>query len=235
MYVVSELGAASSTGAVSVFARDPSNGTLTHLHALFDGGAHDGEGLVTGLDSPTSVAVSPEGDHVYVAASNGVSTFERNCDSGRLTFLRTHVLAEEATVPTSLALGSEGQSAFVTAGGALVAFSRNVSDGVLTRLPGTYSSVEGATKVMLNLSSERVFVSGHQSIGYFQRGMGEDGLTGGGGLVFVRSTALNQAGALSIALSPDEQFALVASGGSVSVHTANCGCATGKYNSQVSY
>jgi DNA-binding beta-propeller fold protein YncE len=59
--------------AVAVFNRNRTTGALTYV-----GMQKDGVGGVDGLDSPRSVAVSPDGDHVYVASweDDAVAVFE---------------------------------------------------------------------------------------------------------------------------------------------------------------
>jgi DNA-binding beta-propeller fold protein YncE len=63
----------SSDHAVAVFARNPTTGTLTWSELV-----KDGVGGVDGLFSARTVAVTPDGDHVYVAASldDAVAAFE---------------------------------------------------------------------------------------------------------------------------------------------------------------
>ena len=65
--------------AVSVFARNVGTGTLTQTQV------HDAT-VVVGLDFPSSLALSPDGAHLYVGSSEGVVTFERDAGTGALTF-----------------------------------------------------------------------------------------------------------------------------------------------------
>jgi len=69
--------------AVAIFSRDPVTGRLTYVEKLRDG--VDG---VEGLNYVQSVAVSPDGAHVYAASSgdDAVAVFTRGAASGRLTF-----------------------------------------------------------------------------------------------------------------------------------------------------
>ena len=70
--------------AVAVFSRDAASGELTFVQVL-----KDGVGGVDGLDWASSVTLSPDGHHVYVAGSldNAVVVFSRNVVSGKLTFV----------------------------------------------------------------------------------------------------------------------------------------------------
>ncbi|MCB0196021.1 MAG: beta-propeller fold lactonase family protein, partial [Anaerolineae bacterium] len=76
--------AGSRDDAVAVFSRDSSSGQLTFVEMLQDG--VDG---VDGLNGASSVTVSGDGKHVYVAGydDNAVSVFSRDSSSGQLTFV----------------------------------------------------------------------------------------------------------------------------------------------------
>ena len=69
---------------VAAFSRNPSSGVLTFVEA-----EEDGVGGVDGLAQASDVAVSPDGDHVYVtgSADDAVATFSRNPSTGALTFV----------------------------------------------------------------------------------------------------------------------------------------------------
>jgi 6-phosphogluconolactonase (cycloisomerase 2 family)/PKD repeat protein len=71
--------------AVAAFSRDTTTGALTLLDVYFDGinGAR-------ALRGASSVTVSPDGQHVYVAASaaNLVGVYSRDPGTGRLTFVQ---------------------------------------------------------------------------------------------------------------------------------------------------
>ena len=68
--------------AVSLFQRQPGGG-ISHVATYFDD-----VGPIEGLDGAAGVAVSPDGDHVYVvgAYANSLVTFRRNPYTGTLTF-----------------------------------------------------------------------------------------------------------------------------------------------------
>lgn len=70
--------------AVAAFARDHVTGALT-----FVGFWQDGQGGVDGIDGASSVAVAPDGGHVYVtgAVEDAMAIFARNDATGALTFL----------------------------------------------------------------------------------------------------------------------------------------------------
>jgi 6-phosphogluconolactonase (cycloisomerase 2 family) len=74
-------------GTVSVFARDAMTGELAFVQAV-----RDGEGGIDSLRAACSVAVSPDGGHVYVASWQGdaLTAFSRQADSGELTYLEAY-------------------------------------------------------------------------------------------------------------------------------------------------
>jgi 6-phosphogluconolactonase (cycloisomerase 2 family) len=78
LYVTSEL-----EGALVVFSRDPSTGLLTWL-----GRVKDGESGIDGMAGARSVAVSPDGRHLYVSGrwEPGPAIFERDQFNGALYF-----------------------------------------------------------------------------------------------------------------------------------------------------
>ena len=80
--------AAAAEGAVAVFHRDASTGTLAFVEAKR--GGVDG---VDGLIGAWSVAVSPDGRHLYVAsfADQAVAAFTRDATTGALTFVEAQV------------------------------------------------------------------------------------------------------------------------------------------------
>ena len=77
--------------AISVFTRNATTGALTFVDVLHEGDVQ-GLGTIDGLDGAESVAVSPDGAHVYVAGFNdgAVAVFARNPATGQLTYMETH-------------------------------------------------------------------------------------------------------------------------------------------------
>jgi 6-phosphogluconolactonase (cycloisomerase 2 family) len=73
--------------AVAVFERNANTGALTFVEMH-----KDGVGGVDGLDVGISVAVSPDGEHVYATGNhdNAMAVFERDGESGALTFVEVH-------------------------------------------------------------------------------------------------------------------------------------------------
>ena len=121
--------------SVVVLDRDPTSGTLT-----FIGRVQDDFESVDGLNGPLSVTVSPDGKHVYVAASleDEVAIFSRNSTSGALTYVGIVKDGvgdvEGLSSPFSVTVSPDGRFVYVTSGGtsqALVMFVRDPSTGNL--------------------------------------------------------------------------------------------------------
>jgi Ca2+-binding RTX toxin-like protein len=112
------------------------------------------DGLESGLESPLSVVVSPEGTHVYMTSRNdaAISTFNRNTSTGALTYVGCLSGEDESTgcVPTTdstsfgdgsgmdglwgLAISGDGASLYATAvdDDAIVRFNRVPSSGAIS-------------------------------------------------------------------------------------------------------
>jgi 6-phosphogluconolactonase (cycloisomerase 2 family) len=105
-----------------------------------------------GLNTPLSVALSPDGKSLYATSENldAVSAFSRNTTTGVLTQLSDEagcVAENSASVPPcadgealgspqSIALSPDGKSLYVASEGsnAVAVFSRNTNTGALTQL-----------------------------------------------------------------------------------------------------
>ncbi|MCK5378703.1 MAG: beta-propeller fold lactonase family protein, partial [Acidobacteria bacterium] len=145
--------------ALSVFTRDQADGTLTFLQVLRDGVAAEG------LDQAMSVAISPDGAHVFVAAVNddSLAVFSRDNDEtsdsyGRLAFIQ--IIADGSTLADktvdglagarSVAIDSNGLRVFVAGehDGALSVFGRVADEtspdfGALNLIETRYDGVDG--------------------------------------------------------------------------------------------
>src|SRR5581483_4911316 len=140
---------ASATGdALASFSRDQATGRLTFLDAK-----HDGKKGVNGLDGAESLAVSPDGAHVYVPGRNddALAVFSRDASSGLLTFVE---MDRDNTAGISGLLGAKavvvsGDGAYVYAAGSLEAavavFARDATTGHLTFVEVQRDGTNGVT------------------------------------------------------------------------------------------
>jgi 6-phosphogluconolactonase (cycloisomerase 2 family) len=120
--------------AVAVFGRDASTGGLSFIEMQTNGA------FVSGLWGALSVAVSPDGKHVYVAGKedDAVTAFERNVNTGQLTYLGT-VWNSDPTVDGldgvfSVSVAPDGKHVYTASyiGDAVAVFERNANTGALT-------------------------------------------------------------------------------------------------------
>src|SRR5262245_56280331 len=153
--------AAFDGSTVAAFSRNSSTGVLTQLSGTAGCVAETGDGVTCadgrGLSGAVSIAVSPDGNHVYVASRNNtVAIFSRNSSTGVLTQLSgtAGCIAENGDGVTcadgvglvglrGITVSPDAKSVYVTArdGSSVAIFSRNTSTGVLTQLGGTAGCV----------------------------------------------------------------------------------------------
>jgi 6-phosphogluconolactonase (cycloisomerase 2 family) len=153
--------AAFDSSTVTTYARNGTTGQLTQLAGTAGCVAEFGDNVNCadgrGLFGAVALAVSPDGNHVYVASrSNTVAAFARNGATGVLTQLSGTggCIAESGDGVTcadgnalvglrGIAISPDGKSVYVTArdGNAVAIFARNATTGVLTQLGGTAGCV----------------------------------------------------------------------------------------------
>jgi DNA-binding beta-propeller fold protein YncE len=220
VYVAGQAG-----NTLAVFFRNPATGELTFWQVLEDG--IDG---VDGLETAISVAVSPDGKHIYVAGyrDNAVAIFEWGT-SGPLPWLYYKGLKQDGVggvdglyEAMSVAVSPDGKHVYVAGSGdhAVAAFARNSANGGLTFVGATVNGVDGveglavAVSVAVSPDGEYVYVASRSSAlavlarddttGSLTFAEAElDGVNGVDGLYF----------AYGVAVSPDSQHVYVASSG----------------------
>ncbi len=116
------------------FSRDGVTGELTFVEALFDGA-----GGVDGLEGVRSLAISPDGAHIYTAASgfpDSIGVFSRDGVTGAPTFVQA--LANGSGGLTGLESGGSvavhpsGSHVFFSGVISVHAFARDAATGMLT-------------------------------------------------------------------------------------------------------
>lgn len=178
--------------AVSIFRRSPSTGALTQARGA--SGCIAGRpipGCATGraLDGPDVIAVSPDGDNVYVGAfiGNAVATLARDASTGALTQPTdaTGCMVNTPTdgcttglalaAPEGLAISADGNNVYIASAvsNALGVLNRNPSTGALTQatdgtgcivnspLAGctTGTQLGGANAVAVSADDDNVYVT----------------------------------------------------------------------------
>jgi DNA-binding beta-propeller fold protein YncE len=171
---------------MAVFSRDPGTGALTFVQALERGV----DGVANDLLGVHVVAVSPDNQHVYVAArrNDSVTVFGRNPDRGTLTFVeRLQSRVGDSPVTNlsgarGLAISPDGQHIYVTsdAHDMLLNFSRDPQTGTLTFIEDFTDNTDGVDGLE-NGWSVAVSPDGHN---VYVAGFDDDSLA-----VFTRDTA----------------------------------------------
>ncbi len=135
--------------ALAVFDRDLVTGALSFVQVLRDGV----EG-VDGLMFASSVAVSPDGGHVYATASDyldaqgdrAVSVFERDRVTGKLRYIQ--VLLRVSLGANSVRVSPEGTRVYVGGpGGGIGVYSRDLATGELTLLQDVVEGGGGVAEI----------------------------------------------------------------------------------------
>jgi 6-phosphogluconolactonase (cycloisomerase 2 family) len=150
--------------ALAAFARDPDSGEVDFLQLVR--GSEGGPLRPEDLASPRSVAVSPDGRHVYAGGTNGVTLFSRDVHSGLLNFV--------AAVP-----GKIVQGLAVSLDGAHVYAATSRDD--FTRGPATGEENSIAVYIRDPLTGQLSFEDAALVLGQFPRSVR---VTGDGGHVY---------------------------------------------------
>ncbi len=200
--------------ALAVFSRDATTDTLTFVEVELDGVGADY------LGGASAVAVSPDSQHVYVAAydDDAITQFTRNPGPGTLDYfleVRDGVdLVDGIDGVTSIAISPDGRHLYATGkvDSAVAVFERDTSNGILKYRTsyrdgqGGVAGIGGASSVLVNDAGNRVLVAGRHSdsVALFRRSpdTGEllfldlfvDGEDGADGLEGVLSLALTADG-----------------------------------------
>lgn len=147
--------------SITVFVRDATTGALTQLSGdanCLSASGTDGCEVARGLNGASTIAISPDGKTVYVAADGGspavdgsVAVFARAPDNGALTQLAGTAGCVSETGnggacsddrgldgATSVAITSDGKYAYVASlfGDSVAVFARDPDTGALIQQPG---------------------------------------------------------------------------------------------------
>ncbi len=209
LYVASEID-----DAVTVFSRDPLQGDLTFVQAVFDGDAG-----VDGLDGAYWIEISRDGQHVYVAGyvDDAVAVFTRHPTTGVLTF---HSVVRDGiggvdglNGANSLAITPDGHHLYAAGriDDAVAVFQRSAATGGLLYLGlvrdgvGGVDGLNGARAVAVSPLGDQVYAVGQfdHALAVFSR----DALSGNLTQVGIHRDGIADvdglAGANGVAVSPN--------------------------------
>jgi 6-phosphogluconolactonase (cycloisomerase 2 family) len=211
---------ASFAGAVEAFVREPS-GVLRFLEGEFDG-----VGGANGLAGASGVAVSPDGDHVYVASSvdDAVAMLTRDAGTGLLEFGAAVFDgmggADGLDGAATIALSPDGAHAYVAAADedAISVLARDAGTGALGFVEaerdgvGAVDGLDAVRAVALSADGAHVYAASDvdDAVVVFAR----NAVTGG--LTFVQALRDGVGGtegldgASGVAVSPDGSHVFVA-------------------------
>jgi 6-phosphogluconolactonase (cycloisomerase 2 family) len=144
--------AAGRGNALVVFERDAVTGALDLVQTL-----SNGVGGVAGLEFVASVAVSPDGAHVYTAATgdstptgmSSVAAFERDASTGELSFVEAVFDGSGGVVGLQgahhVSLAPDGAHVYVAAASAdaVLVFERDATSGELTFVRAVFDGQSG--------------------------------------------------------------------------------------------
>lgn len=140
-----------SLDSVAAFSRRPGDGVLTPI-ATFDSQSAGFEGML--LDSPADIVISPDGNHVYMAArnDNSVVVLARNPASGSVTFVENKLdetleagsMIRGLSGASRLLMSDDGRHLYVSGSNAdgLAVFERDPATGTLTFLEAEENGVD---------------------------------------------------------------------------------------------
>ena len=176
----------SADDAVAVFARGAGTGALTHVQTVWNN-----VGGVEALDEPRSMAVSPDGSHLYVAAqeSHSVAVFSRDPVTGELVFVEAEVEGVGGVAglfrPVHLTISSDGAFVFVAAQDSLVVFGRDPSTGELAFVNAEFQGDGGVNripipyKLAVSPDSADLFYGSYEWVSVFSSRIFADGFESG--------------------------------------------------------
>ncbi|RLE26652.1 MAG: hypothetical protein DRJ61_18225, partial [Acidobacteria bacterium] len=222
--------AGAAEGAIAIFDRNPGDGTLGYLGDVID----DTDGI-NGLGGVAGLNLSPDGAHLYAAGplDNAVAAFERNPDTGLLTYLEAEINGVGGTAGLLGARAvavSPGDGTHIYVAGAnsnaIAVFERDIDDtgdhfGELSFVSvvtdGTDGVVNLTTPSDLIVTDDHLYVtaSGANAVVVFERNTDPES-PDFGTLTFLESHVNGVdgidglGGAASIALGPSGEWLFVA-------------------------
>jgi 6-phosphogluconolactonase (cycloisomerase 2 family) len=175
----------SQDDAIAVFDRDPQTGALSFMEFHQDGASG-----VDGLNGATSIALSPDGAHLYVTghSDHAIAVFARDPALGTLTFLEVVRNVSGLSQPIAAAVSPDGMHVYVAAGGVVgtvVVFQRNPASGALSFVEfhqdgaGGIEGLEATTDLAISPGGDYIFTGANfsKAVTAFRRDLASGTLT----------------------------------------------------------
>lgn len=169
--------------SVTAFGRNPGTGLLTFIET-----ERDGLGGGQFLSGAHDVAVSPNGNNVYVVArsDDAITTFSRNQTTGALTLVEWDQSSSVLDGAEGIAISPDSKFVYTAAenSGTVAVFARDLADGRLTLVQtvsdgvGGVDGLAGANDLTVSPDGKHLYVAGEFDDGT----LGDDDL----GAVFSR-------------------------------------------------
>jgi 6-phosphogluconolactonase (cycloisomerase 2 family) len=183
------------SNAIAWFRRDIGTGTLTLLGYLVDGRRDEAGALVDGLDGASSLALSPDGRHLYASGTDddAIAVFNRDLLTGGLSYLTCYKdgqslgsggVLDGLDGTTSVSVSSDGKHVYGTGlyDDTVVVFARAETTGELIWIETlrdsqpdssgrAVSGLQGPYSVILTTDGTEAIVAGrsYDTIVRFQR------------------------------------------------------------------
>lgn len=224
--------AAYTDNAVTVYSRNSATGILTRIQTVANG-----TGGVAGLIGAQSIAITRDGQHLYVASAidDALVMFSRDESSGLLTYLG-HLKQGVAGVdgllePTAIRESADGKNLYVAAvsSNSLSVFDRDPTTGLVTFAQKLTGATGGSFSVDLSPDQRHVYLSSgiSHAVSVYERDLET------GHLTLIQTVTKSTAGFSTlnepwgIAVSPDGENVYVAARLSQGVVVLNRDAATG--------
>ena len=217
------------TGATLVVFSRYDDGSLNRTRVFFNGK----EG-VNGMGNASALAISPDGETIYVAGpeNNALAIFARDTSTGGLTYSGMVQRADDLTEVEDVAVSTDGKNVYAVGPGFLAIFDRDSSGGLSYRsaLKQGVSGVEGlenSTDVAVSPDGKNVYVSSDSSTV-------SDGVTtftrsADGGLTY--DEHLENDHSIDVDVSPDGQYVYAVSDSFLRVYERAAGDGSLTYDS----
>lgn len=158
--------AAYTDNAITAYARNSTTGQLTRIQTILDG-----SGGVDGLVGAQSIAISPDGAHLYVvsAIDDALVMFSRDQTTGLLTYLGNLKQGvggvDGLNEATAIRESADGKNLYVAAvtSGSLAVFNRDPATGLVTFAQKLTGSTGGSFSVDLSPDQRHVYLTSGNS------------------------------------------------------------------------